>query len=378
MKFNVQSKALYGHASAVSKVINSKNPMPILNNFLLELQGNMLSITASDIENTLTARVPVLEAEGEGRFCVDARRLTDLLKSMPDIGITFEINDSNLEIQVTYNEGAGKFDFVGIPGDEYPTPQMKPEDDSSVAFTVMSNQILSGIDNTLFAVGNDTLRPQMMGIFWDVKDDGITFVATDTRKLVRYRNMITAPGVTTSFIMPTKPAQVIKTVLPRDIEVMVTTDGKRALVEGDNIIFSCQLLKGQFPDYERVVPKNNPFTMTVDTQSFLAALRRVSVFGDQGQNQVKMLITPTELTFKTVDNNYCTKAVEKVACDFNKEEMIIGFSAPYVMEIFSTITTSETIVTLSDPSRPGVFCPSEQGEGTDLLMILMPMNVTDF
>lgn len=377
MKFNVQSKVLYSQASAVSKVINSKNPMPILNNFLLELNGNILSITASDIENTLSARVPVLEAEGQGRFCVDARRLTDLLKSMPDIGITFEINDESLAIQVTYNNGAGKFDFIGIVGDEYPTPQIRPQEDVK-SFKVPSNQILSGIDNTIFAVGNDTLRPQMMGIFWDIKDDNITFVATDTRKLVRYRNSMTAPGVTCSFIMPTKPAQVIKNVLPKDVEVTVSADSKRALIETDELSFSCQLVKGAYPDYNRVIPQTNPYTLTVDTASFLAALRRVSVFGDQGQNQVKLKITPTEVIVKAVDNNYCTRAVESVPCDFNKDEMIIGFSAPYVMEIFSTISTSEVVVSLSDPSRPGVFCPSEQGENTDLLMILMPMNVTEF
>ncbi len=377
MKFNVESKVLYSSASAVSKVINSKNPMAILNNFLLELRGDTLTITASDIENTLSARVPVMESEGEGKFCVDARRLTDLLKSMPDIGITFEIDDDSLAIQVTYNNGAGKFDFIGIVGDEYPAPRVVMDEDA-VNFTVPCEQILAGIDNTLFAVGTDTLRPQMMGIYFDIMDDGITFVATDTRKLVRYRNSLAAPGVTTSCIMPTKPAQVIKNVLPKEGDVNISIDSKRALFQTDEIVFSCQLLKGTYPNYNRVVPENNPFTMTVDTRSFLSALRRVSVFGDQGQNQVKLRITPTEVTVKAVDNAYCTRAVESVACDFDKEEMVIGFSAPYVMEIFSTIPTSEVIVRLSDPSRPGVFSPSEQGEHTDLLMILMPMNVTEF
>lgn len=377
MKFNVESKVLYGSASAVSKVINSKNPMAILNNFLLELKDNVLTITASDIENTLSARVPVMEAEGQGKFCVDARRLTDLLKSMPDIGITFEIDDESLAIQVTYNGGAGKFDFIGLIGDEYPAPQVVMDDDAAT-FTIPSNQILHGIDNTIFAVGNDTLRPQMMGIYWDVMEDGITFVATDTRKLVRYRNSLSAPGVRVSCIMPTKPAQVLKNVLSKDTEVKVSIDSKRALLETDELTFSCQLLKGVYPNYNRVIPENNPFTMTVDRESFLSALRRVSVFGDQGQNQVKLRITPTQVTVKAVDNAYCTRAVENVACDFDKDDMVIGFSAPYVMEIFSTINTKEVIVNLSDPSRPGVFKPSEQGEYSDILMILMPMNVSEF
>lgn len=377
MKFNVESKVLYSVASAVSKVINSKNPMPILNNFLLELRGNTLTITASDIENTLSASVAVMEAEGEGKFCVDAPRLTNLLKSMPDIGIMFEIDDNSLAIQVSYNNGAGKFDFIGIVGDEYPALRVVMDQDA-VNFTVPCEQILAGIDNTIFAVGTDTLRPQMMGIYFDIMDDGITFVATDTRKLVRYRNSLAAPGVTTSCIMPTKPAQVIKNVLPKEGDVKISIDSKRALLQTDNIVFSCQLLKGTYPNYNRVVPENNPYTMTVDTQSFLSALRRVSVFGDPGQNLVKLRITQNEVTVKAVDNAYCTRAIESVPCDFDKDEMVIGFSAPYVMEIFSTIPSGEVVVKLSDPSRPGVFCPSEQGAHIDLLMILMPMNVTEF
>lgn len=377
MKFNVQSKSLYSQTSAVSKVINSKNPMPILNNFLLELSGNVLTITASDIENTLTAKVPVLEAEGEGRFCVDARRLTDLLKSMPDIGITFDIDDESLAIQVSYNGDKGKFDFVGVNGDEYPTPQVAT-DANAVNFKVPSNQILNGIDNTLFAVGNDTLRPMMMGIYWDIKPDDFTFVATDTRKLVRYRNSIAAPGVTVSCIVPTKPSQVIKNILPRDVEVSVSIDERRALLETEDLSFSCQLLKGNFPDYNRVIPQTNPYHLTIDRTQFLSALRRVSVFGDQGQNLVKLRITPNEVTVKAVDNNYCTRAVESVPCDFNHDEMVIGFSAAYVMEIFSTMNTEEVNVALHNPSLPGVFSPGEQSEGTDLLMLLMPMNVTEF
>ncbi len=377
MKFNVQSKALYGQAAAVSKVINSKNPMPILNNFLVELRDGILYITASDLENTLTASVPVLEAEGEGKFCVDARRLTDLLKSMPDIGITFNINDDNLAIEVTYNGDKGKFDFIGINGNEYPSTDVAAGDDA-INFTAPSDQILNGIDNTMFAVGSDQLRPQMMGIFWDVKPEGITFVATDTRKLVKYFSALSAPGVTGSCIMPVKPAAVIKNVFPRDTPVSVTIDSKRAMLKSENITFSCQLLKGNFPDYNRVIPTANPYTMTVDRGTFLSAMRRVAVFGDQGQNQAKLRITPTEVTIKAVDNNYCTSAVETIPCDFNCQEMVIGFSAPYVMEIFSTISTEEVVINLSDPSRPGVFMPSENAPESELLMLLMPMNVSEF
>jgi DNA polymerase-3 subunit beta len=377
MKFNVQSKALYAKASAVSKVINTKNTMPILNNFLMELRDGQLILTASDLENTLTGSLPVLEVEGEGRFCVDGRRLTDLLKSMPDIGITFAIDDETLAIEVTYNGDKGKFDFVGANADEYPEIEKDLEVDA-LSFQTTANAILNGIDNTLFAVGTDQLRPQMMGIYLDIKDSELTFVATDARKLVKYVDRNVAPGVSGSCIIPVKPATVLKNVADREQEMTVTIDSKHASFKTEDMEFTCRLLRGNFPDYERVIPKNNPYTLTVDRETFLAGLRRVSVFGDQGQNTAKVRITPDEVTIKAVDLNYCTRGVESMSCDFNHSELVIGFNVTFLMEIFSTITTAEVTVTLSDPSRPGVFRPSEDKEGTELLILLLPISISEF
>lgn len=376
MKFSVPSKLLYGYVSAVSKVINSKNPMPILYNFLFELSGDTLKITASDLENTLTGIVPVTGAEGEGKFCIDARRLNDLLKSMPDVGITIEVNDENLAIKISST--SGKFDFIGINGNEYPSKGAEEDDPDAFSFTCPSEVLISGIENTTFAVGTDQLRPQMMGILLDVNVDSLTFVATDTRKLVKYRNSKIAPDKKGSCIIPLKPATVIRSVFPRESEVKVTIDKKRAIIESETFTFTCQLLKGMFPDYNRVIPANNPYVLTVDRQSLLSALRQVSVCGDQGQNQVKFKIEPSTLTLKTVDNNFCTQGIESIACDFNGREMVIGFSAPYLVEILSTINTTDIVAKLSDPSRPGVFLPSETGANEELTMLLMPMNVTDF
>jgi len=376
MKFSVPSKLLYGYVSAVSKVINSKNPMPILYNFLFELSGDTLKITASDLENTLTGIVPVTGTEGEGKFCIDARRLNDLLKSMPDVGITIEVNDENLAIKISST--SGKFDFIGINGNEYPSKGAEEDDPDAFSFTCPSEVLISGIENTTFAVGTDQLRPQMMGILLDVNVDSLTFVATDTRKLVKYRNSKIAPDKKGSCIIPLKPATVIRSVFPRESEVKVTIDKKRAIIESETFTFTCQLLKGMFPDYNRVIPANNPYVLTVDRQSLLSALRQVSVCGDQGQNQVKFKIEPSTLTLKTVDNNFCTQGIESIACDFNGREMVIGFSAPYLVEILSTINTTDIVAKLSDPSRPGVFLPSETGANEELTMLLMPMNVTDF
>ena len=376
MKFNVSSKTLYSYVSAVSKVINSKNALTILNNFLFELSDNTLTITASDLENTLVAHLEVMDAEGEGKFCVDARRMVDLLKEMPDQGISFDINDDNLAVEIGYP--SGNYSFIAINGNEYPSNESVDESTDIIEFTCPTEQIIKGIDNTLFAVGNDDLRPQMMGILWDIKPDAITFVATDTRKLVKYRNAMSAPGVEGSCILPIKPATVIKNVFAKEDEVKVTLEPKSATFESPSYKFNCRFIKGSFPDYNRVIPVKNPYVITVDRQSFLNAVRRVGVFVDQGHGLVKFKIEKDQLTMKATDNNFCTSAREVVPCDFTGTEMIIGFSAPYLIEIFNTISTTDILIKLSDPSRPGVFVPSENSENSELLMLLMPMTVSDF
>ncbi len=376
MKFNVSSKTLYSYVSAVSKVINSKNALTILNNFLFELSDNTLTITASDLENTLVAHLEVMDAEGEGKFCVDARRMVDLLKEMPDQGISFDINDDNLAVEIVYP--SGNYSFIAINGNEYPSNESVDESTDIIEFTCPTEQIIKSIDNTLFAVGNDDLRPQMMGILWDIKPDAITFVATDTRKLVKYRNAMSAPGVEGSCILPIKPATVIKNVFAKEDEVKVTLEPKSATFESPSYKFNCRFIKGSFPDYNRVIPVKNPYVITVDRQSFLNAVRRVGVFVDQGHGLVKFKIEKDQLTMKATDNNFCTSAREVVPCDFTGTEMIIGFSAPYLIEIFNTISTTDILIKLSDPSRPGVFVPSENSENSELLMLLMPMTVSDF
>ena len=376
MKFNVPSKTLYSYVSSVSKVINSKNTLAILNNFLFVLDGDTLTITASDIENRLTARIPVVGAEGSGSFCIDARRLVDLLKEMPDQGITFDINESTMAVEITYP--SGNYNLIAFPGNEYPAEKNDDEEVDNIKFTCPTEQIIKGIDNTLFAVGNDDLRPQMMGILWDIKPDAITFVATDTRKLVKYRNEMSAPGVEGSCIFPIKPATVIKNVFAKEQEVKVTIEPKSATFESPSFTFSCRFIKGNFPDYNRVIPTGNPYTLTIDRQSFLNAVRRVGVFVDPGHGLVKFRITPDKVILKAQDNNYQTSAWESVPCDFTGNEMIIGFSAPYLIEIFNTISSSDIILKLSDPSRPGLFLPTENDENSELLMLLMPMTVSEF
>ncbi len=376
MKFNVSSKALYAYSSAVSKVINAKNAMTILNNFYIALDGDTLIVRGSDVENALTARVPVTGAEGGGSFCVDAKRFVDLLKEIPEQGISVEVDD-NLNVKVVYS--SGDYAFVALPGEEYPEYK-KAEDDTAEpqVFKCLASQLISGIENTLFAASNDDYRPMMMGVFFDIKPDGITFVATDTRKLVKFVDRTSAPGITASCIVPPKPANILKSVFGAEDEVTVTLTSKSATFENELIQFNCRFIQGNFPDYNRVIPRNNNLMLSADRQTLLNAVRRVGVFVDPGFGLEKFMITPDKMILKSQDNNLMTSAREDVPCSFTGDKLIIGFSAPFLVEILNTIKTQDVTILLSDPGRPGIFRPGEDKADTELVMLLMPMTVGEF
>lgn len=376
MKFNVPSKQLYSYASAVSKIINAKNALTILNSFLLKLEGNCLTIMAADMENSLEARLTVSDAEGEGSYCIDARRLVDLLKEMPDQGIEVEIHEDTLAVDITYPNG--KYNLVAASGNEYPTPKRyDDEEEGTIRFDMPAESIIRGIDNTFFAVSTDTLRPMMTGILWDIKENGLVFVATDTRKLVRFIDHNIHPGKSGSFILPAKTAQVFKNAYAKEGDVKVMANSKGVVFESDSFTFNSVLVKGNFPPYERVIPSNHPYSLTIDRASLLNAVRRVGGFVAANHGLVKMSISTEMLTLRAIDNNYCLSAREAVPCSFSGTDLTIGFSAPYLCEILNIIPTHEVTIQLNDPSRPGVFTPMENKENTELLMLLMPMTVTE-
>lgn len=349
--------------------------MTILNNFHFNLTDDSLCITASDLENTLSATIPVHNLDNPGQFCADARRMVELCKELPDVDITIDITD-DLQIHIDYP--GGKFDFTGIPGKEYPASTEQPSEAEAVSFSAPTSQIIDGIENTLFAVGTDDLRPQMMGIYLDIVPEKITFVATDTRKLVRYINSSAAPGVETAFILPAKPANIIKNIFAKEDQINISVDSKSAAFSNADTTFTCRLIKGNFPDYNRVIPQTNPYTLTVDRLSMLTAVRRVGVFVDPSHGLIKFRLTPDSIELKAQDNNFCTLGQEKIPCSFTGNEMVIGFSANFIIDIFNTLKTENVVVRLSDPSRPGVFLPDEDAPESELLMLLMPMTVNEF
>lgn len=377
MKFNVSSKLFYATASAVMKVINSKNALQILDYFLLTLKDGRLTIVGMDVENCLKATIDVADAEGEGSICVKAEHLVGLLKEIPDQGLSFEADD-RLNVHISYM--GGEVNFVGLHADEYPAYERPAEDanDEPVSFRALASQFVRGIENSLFATSDEDFRIGMMGVYTDIKPDGIIFVATDTRKLVRYTDNRVRPGVSAHCILPPKAAAILRTVFTGDEEIEVVMTSRSAEFRSDRFVFNCRFIISPYPDYNRVIPKNNNFVLTVDRETLQSAVRRIGLSCDPTYNLEKFHITPDKIEITANDANLMTSSREEIPCSFTGDNLIIGFGATYLLEILNVLKTSDITVKLGDSSRPGIFQPTENEPDTDLLILLMPMTVGEY
>ena len=370
MKFNVQSKLLLNRLNAVSKVVSSKNAYAILDNFLFELQSDRLVVTGSDMETRLTTNIEVQNVEGSGKFALDVKRTINSLKELPDTALTFEINDETLAVKMTYVNGY--YDAVALNGDEYPEKAANANDVRQ--FTLPSKSIAAGIGHTLFAVGNDDMHPQFMGIYWDIKPDMIVYVASDSHKLVRYRQTNVTPNFERNFILPAKPASILANIIERNSEepVNITIDENSATFENADYQLSCRFINGRYPNYNSVIPEDNPYTMAVDRMTLLNAVRRVAVFANVG-GLVRLDLSADHVVLTAQDVDHSTSAEETITCEYNGEPMNIGFKSADVIEVVSNIDCDGVFLKLLDPARAGVFVPSEQKAGEDLIVLQMPM-----
>ena len=374
MKFNVAGKAFQQQLQAVSKVINSKNTLSILDNFLLRVEGNILTIVGADSENLMKASMEVLDSESDGAIAVSAKMLMEVTKEISNQPISFSVNEETQQIDVSFLNG--QFNFSGINAAEY--PDKLPDMENAIEISVPAEMVKKGIDNTLYAVSQEPIRPMMTGIFWDVHNDDITFVASDTHKLVKYVNTMAAPGVETSFIMPAKPAAIIRNIISKeDGPVSIVMDSKSATFRFANYEISCRFIKGNYPNYNRVIPSSSPFVMNISREALLIAMRRVAIFANKASNLVKFTIAPTDVLLEAQDLDYQTSAKEKVPCQYEGNEMTIGFNAGFTVEILSNIPGDDALIQLSDPARPGIFAPAGQQPGENLVIVQMPLQVFD-
>jgi DNA polymerase-3 subunit beta len=374
MKFVVSSSELLGHLQAISRVISSKNTLPILDNFLFNLSGNDLEITASDLESTLITRMKLENTDGDGTIALPARILLDALKEFSVQPLTFDINMETLAVVISSENG--KFNVVGQNGIDFPAlPSIKK--DKKFEFVINADVLLAGISKTLFATADDELRPVMGGIFVETSTDKITFVASDAHKLVRYQRTDSHSDDNASFILPKKPASLLKNILPKEAgPVTVEFDDKNAFFILSNYKVVCRLVEGNYPNYNSVIPKNNPRKITIDRVEFFNTLKRVSVFSNQASNLVKLQLKGNQVLVSAQDIDFSISAYERIKCQYEGDEIEIGFKSVFLVEILSNIGSQDVMIELADPTRAGLFLPViSDNESEDLLMLLMPMMI---
>lgn len=378
MKFIVSSTDLLSHLQAISRVINNKNSLPILDNFLFQLEGNTLTMTASDIETTLITSMELETAEGNGKVAVASRLLLDTLREFSDQPLNFNINDSNLAMVIT--SANGSYNFIGQNGDEYPKLPQLGEEVKTLSLPVST--LSSGISKTLFCTADDELRPVMNGIYFDIAAENLTLVATDAHKLVRYKTTYTSASVegeeTVNFILPKKPANMLKNILPKESgEVEISFDNKNAHFKLANYTMICRQVEGRFPNYNGVIPKSNPYKIIIDRVTLLNALKRVSVFANQASNLVKLAFNNNQIHISAQDIDFSISAEETISCQFEGDPIKIGFKSSFLIEILGNINASDIVMEMSDASRAGLILPFENEENEEILMLLMPMLLND-
>ncbi len=374
MKFVVSSTELLSHLAAISKVINSKNTLPILDNYLFLLEDNRLTITASDLESTLITSIELDNTSGTGTIAVPAKRMNEILKEFPEQPLTFQIDLETFTIEIFSQNG--KFSIVGQNGDDFPQQPMLNE---AVASTINVNHsvLLSGINKTLFATADDELRPVMNGIFVELTTEDMKFVASDAHKLVRYKRFDAKADKDASFILPKKPAALLKSLLPKEeFDVKLEFDDKNAFFTLSNYKLICRLVEGNYPSYNSVIPTNNPNQLVIDRVEFYNTVRRVSVFSNQASNLIRLKLTENQLVVSAQDIDFAISAIEKLNCQYEGDEIEIGFKSTFLQEILANLSATDVKVELSDPTRAGLLLPAEnENEEENVLMLLMPMMI---
>lgn len=372
MKFVVSSSALLGLLQTTNKVISNKNTLPILDYFLFDLKDGVLKITASDLETTLVGTLPVESVEREGLIAVPVKLMLDSLKEFSEQPLTIEANETTWEIVVSWK--SGKLTLPGTSGLSYPElPQLN---ETKQTITLDVDTLLTGINKTIFATADDELRPVMNGVYVNLEPQSVTFVATDAHKLVKY-TAENASEMAASFILPKKPANLLRGMLPKEEEdVTVEFDDKNVLFRLKNQVLICRLIEGNYPNYNAVIPANNPNKVFVDRIELLNAIRRVAVCSNQSTNLIKFDIKQGEINLTAQDLDFSVSAQESLPCDYEGENIVIGFKSTFLIEILSNLETQTVLIELADLTRAGVFKPVyDEQPANDTLMLLMPMMI---
>ncbi len=373
MKFVVSSSELLGRLQSVSRVIASKNTLPILDNFLFNLTGDSLTITASDLETTLHTTMPIENVMEQGSVAIPARILTDSLKEFPEQPLTFAFNKEQNIIEFTW--ATGKFQVPGFPAEDYPVAR-EPNENLSITFS--PDVLLEGINRTLYATGDEELRPVMNGIFFDLKTDAANLVASDSHKLICYTRPDVKSTEDASFILPKKPANILKNLLVKVEDVVtISFDKTNAFFNFGSYRMTCRLVEGNYPAYRSVIPQSNPNNIVADRVELMNAVRRVSVCANQATNLIRLLFSANQIFVSAQDVEFRIAAQERITCQYDGPAIEMGFKSVFLAEILANLPCTEVNIALSDPSRVGLITPIyTEPENEEICALLMPMMIT--
>lgn len=373
MRFTVSSSALSNKLNMLAKVISSKNSLPILDCFLFQVANGEMTVTASDSDNIIKSTIELADNDGEGEFCVPNRVILDALKELPEQPLNFDVDTETFAIKIVYQNGL--YNFTGQDAEDYPRTQSMNEASHFIALP--ANVLIDNISRSLFATANDELRPVMNGIYFDLTADALAIVASDGHKLVRNRNYTITSETPASFILPKKPASLLKAILTRDSDdVEIKFDDRSAEILFADGEMRCRLIDGRYPNYNSVIP-NNPNEVTVDRRALISALRRVMPFASESSQLVRFSIESGRMEVSSEDMDFSTSAREQMSCEYVGSPINIGFKGSSLNEVLSNINSDNIILQLADPSRAGIIVPAEQTENEDVLMLIMPMLLND-
>lgn len=370
MKFIVSSTTLMKHLQQISGVLNSSNPLPILNNFLFVVEKGTLTVSASDLESTMTTSIQLTEGKQGGKIAVPAKILLDTLKTFPEQPLTFLVDEKTLGIEIVSD--FGKYKLTGFDAEEFPRV---PVMEGSKTLKLSASILLNAINKTLFATGNDELRPVMSGVFFQLSKDNITFVATDAHKLVRYRRTDAKASGEGALIVPKKPLNLLKNIVGDSDEIVnINYNDNNILFQFANHSLICRLIEGRYPNYEAVIPVDNPNKLTISRSALLSSVRRVSIFSNKTTHQVRLKVAGSELHISAEDLDFANEANERLTCQYEGEDMEIGFNARFLSDMLSNLEFENVTIEMSAPNRAGILVPANsENADEDILMLVMPV-----
>jgi len=373
MKFIVSSSALLKQISAINGVITTNPVVPILENFLFEIQDGLLTITASDLQTSMITEIDV-ESSENGNIAVPARILLDTLKNLPEQPVTLTIDEETYSIEISSDNG--RYKLAGENATDFPKVQ---EVDNPDTVDISADVLATAINHTIYATSNDELRPAMGGVYVNFDETNTTFVATDGNRLIRYRRVDVASDSGTGIIIPRKALMLLKNCLPTEnVNVAVEFNMSNAYFKFNHIKMICRLVDERFPDYENVIPAQNDIKMTINRQEFMSSLRRISIYANKTTHQVRLKISGSELQIFAEDLDFSNEANEILACEHQGEDIEIGFNAKFLVEMLNNLSSKEVSIDMSAPNKAGLLFPSDMDENEDILLLVMPVMLNNY